>query len=65
MTPADFKEARRKLGLSAAALGHILNTDPRTIRRWESDDDPRPVNPIAARAMQWMLDGFRPKEMTK
>lgn len=61
MTPAEFKLARQSLGLSAAKLGRILDTDPRTIRRWESDADPRPVNPIAARVMQWMTDGYRPK----
>lgn len=62
MTPGQFKEARRKLGLSAAELGAILDTDPRTIRRWESADDPRPVNPIAARVVEWMLVGWRPPE---
>jgi DNA-binding transcriptional regulator YiaG len=61
MTPAEFKEARRKLGLSASKLGAILDTDPRTIRRWEQDGD-RPPNPIAARVMQWMLDGYRPPQ---
>ena len=62
MTPLQFKLARQSLGLSAARLGRILNSDPRTVRRWESDDDPRPVNPIAARVVQWMLDGWRPPE---
>jgi len=62
MNPTQFKKARQSLGLSAAQLGRILGTDPRTIRRWESADDPRPVNPIAAQVMIWMLDGFRPPE---
>lgn len=62
MTPAQFKEARHKLGLSASELGAILDTDPRTIRRWESPGDPRPVNPIAAQVMRWMLAGWRPPE---
>jgi DNA-binding transcriptional regulator YiaG len=62
MTPAQFKEARHKLGLSASQLGRVLDTDPRTIRRWESDEDPRPVNPIAARVMAWLLAGYRPPE---
>lgn len=57
-----FKKARQTLGLSASQLGDILGTDPRTIRRWESEGDPRPVNPIAARVMQWLLDGYRPPE---
>jgi DNA-binding XRE family transcriptional regulator len=65
MTPAEFKEARRRLGLSAAAMGAILATDPRTVRRWESEADPRPVNPIAARVVGWMLGGWRPPECTR
>ncbi|MFH1806811.1 MAG: hypothetical protein ABID63_18175 [Pseudomonadota bacterium] len=62
MTPTEFKEARHTLGLSARQLGVILDTDPRTIRKWESIDDPRPVNPIAGRVMEWMMAGFRPPE---
>lgn len=62
MTPTQFKQARRKLGLSATQLGHILNSDPRTIRRWESEGDARPVNPIAQQVLQWMLDGYRPPQ---
>jgi len=62
MTPTEFKQVRRKLGLSATQLGHILNSDPRTVRRWESEDDARPVNPIAMRVVQWMLDGYRPPQ---
>ena len=62
MTPTQFKQARRKLGLSATQLGHILNSDPRTVRRWESESDTRPVNPIAMQVMQWMLDGYRPPQ---
>jgi len=62
MTPTQFKEARHKLGLSATQLGHILNSDPRTVRRWESEDDARPVNPIAQQVVRWMLDGYRPPQ---
>lgn len=62
MSPAEFKEARRKLGLSASQLGHVLNTDPRTIRKWEEDDGTRPPNPIACRVIEWMLAGYRPPE---
>lgn len=62
MTPTEFKEARYKLGLSASDLGAILNTDPRTVRRWEDESGTRPPNPIACQVLQWMLDGFRPPE---
>lgn len=63
--PISFKSARNALGLSAAELGRILNTDPRTIRRWEADpetENARPPNPIACRVLSWMLDGYRPIE---
>ena len=62
MTPQDFKKARTDLGLSAAQLGAILNTDPRTIRKWEHQDGTRPPNPIACRVLEWMLAGYRPPE---
>ena len=62
MTPTEFKEKRQSLGLSQRQLGEILNSDPRTVRRWETESDPRPVNPIAARVLQWLLSGFRPPE---
>ena len=65
MSPEEFKEARRKLGLTQSQLGAILDTAPQTIRKWEMGEDrstARPVNPIAARALRWMLAGFRPPE---
>lgn len=65
MTSQDFKQARQQLGLTQAQLGRILDTAPQTIRRWEMDpkhSSARPINPIAAQAMRWMLDGFRPPE---
>lgn len=62
MTPSEFKEARRKLGLSSADIGYILNTDPRTIRKWEDESGTRPPNPIACRVLEWMLGGYRPPE---
>jgi DNA-binding transcriptional regulator YiaG len=62
MTPTEFKQARQKLGLSSSQLGVILNTDPRTVRRWEDDSSMRPPNPIACRVITWMLSGYRPPE---
>jgi len=63
MTPQEFKAARQKLGLTQAELGAVLNTAPQTIRKWEMPDGrstARSVNPVAAEAMRWFLDGFRP-----
>ncbi len=65
MTPREFKEARIALGLSQAQLGAILDTNPTTIRKWEAEPDrrtSRAPNPVAARVMRWLLDGFRPPE---
>lgn len=63
MTPEQFKEARRSLGLTQSQLGRILNTAPQTIRKWEmpaTRSTARSVNPVAAQVMHWMLDGYRP-----
>lgn len=41
MTPAELKEARRKLGLSAAGLAKALRMGKhggRTVRRWEAGE---------------------------
>ncbi len=62
LTHLQFKEARRKLRLSASQLGTILNTDPRTIRKWEDESGTRPPNPIACRVVEWLLAGYRPPE---
>lgn len=46
MTPTEFKEARRKLGLSAQGLADAVHVaEGRTVRRWESGerDIPGPV----------------------
>lgn len=65
MTPAQFKDARNRLGLSASQLADIINSDPRTIRKWEHEDGTRPPNPIAVRIMEWMLAGYRPPQWPK
>lgn len=64
MTPDQFKEARQSLGLTLSELAAILNTDPRTIRKWEAvhGNSARAPNPVAVQVMGWMLGGFRPPE---
>lgn len=57
MTSEQFKSARRALGYSQQSLADewgMGQNGGRTIRRWESGS--RPLNPIAAYAMQLMLD---------
>ena len=39
MTPQEFKAARQKLGLTQSQLGHLLDTAPQTIRKWEMSQD--------------------------
>lgn len=64
MTPTEFKEARRKLGLTVSDVANILGVEPRTVRKWEAETgtNARPPNPTAARVMLWMLDGWRPPQ---
>ena len=63
MTPAEFKQARNKSGLSQSALGKIIGVSDRTIRRWESaDPETQPPHPIACKALAWMLQPGRPAE---
>ncbi|MEP1521995.1 helix-turn-helix transcriptional regulator [Ascidiaceihabitans sp.] len=68
MDHTAFKAARKNLGLTLAELSRILDVDARTIRKWEADENAstgRRPNPVACRAMSWMLDGYRPKEWPK
>lgn len=49
MTPAEFKAARKALGLSANAMAEALKvSDGRTIRRWESGQRDIPGPAIVA-----------------
>ena len=63
MTADQFKEARRALGLSQSQLGAVLDTAPRTVRKWETGE--RSPNPIAVQAITWFLQGFRPEGWPK
>ena len=60
MTAQEFKEARRKLGLSVNELAAILDTNPVTIRKWETDpchNTARAPNPIACQVLRWLESG--------
>ena len=64
MTPQEFKTARQTLGLSISELSFVLDIQERTIRKWELDSDPRPVNPLAAQVMGWMIsDNYEPPRL--
>jgi DNA-binding transcriptional regulator YiaG len=65
MDNTEFKAARNGLGLTLLELALILDTDPRTVRKWEAATDrstARAPNPIAVRVLTWMVDGYRPPE---
>lgn len=57
MTPAEFKAARQRLGLSARVLAERLGVEgfspDRTIRYWETEGNKVP-GPVAV-AVQYML----------
>lgn len=54
MTPADFKAARQRLGLSQNALARALRVaDGRTVRRWEAGQ--RDIPGPAMVAVAYML----------
>lgn len=61
MTPDEFKQARRELGLTLSELAHILDTDRRTLQRWEADPNSsttaRAPNPIACQVLRWLKSG--------
>ena len=48
MTPAEFKAARKALGLTVNAIASELRTNERTIRRWERGDIPIPHTAVLA-----------------
>lgn len=65
MTSEEFKNARMALGLTVRDVAHILDTNEKTVRLWERIAYDREPNPVAARVMQWMLDGYRPPEFAE
>ena len=68
MTPADIKEARRKLGLSVADLARLLDTDPQTVRRMEQRPDgstSRKPAPRMVRLLRAYSEGYRPQDWPK
>ena len=65
MTPAEIKQARLRLGLSQAQLGHLLDTDRQSIYRMELPEGRlthRKPAPRMVRLLRAYLDGYRPKD---
>ena len=47
MTPAEFKDARLKLGLSVERMAAVLHVQARNLQRWEAGDRDIPGPAIA------------------
>jgi DNA-binding transcriptional regulator YiaG len=65
MTPQDIKRLRDDLGLSAADLAALLETDENTVRRMEMRRDTKNARLPArrmTRLMQAYRDGWRPHD---
>lgn len=60
MTPAEFKEARRKLGRSAKQIAVLMGYG--AVQRIHEIEARATVPPQAARLMQAYLDGYRPPD---
>jgi transcriptional regulator with XRE-family HTH domain len=52
LTPAEFKQARKALGLSITALADAFSVNERTVRRWEYGAIPIPGTAVLA--MQYL-----------
>lgn len=68
MTPQDIKRLRDTLGLSAADLAAMLETDENTVRRMEMRRDTKNARLPARRMMRLMQayrDGWRPHDWPK
>lgn len=65
MSPAEVKDARHTLGLSASEMARLLDTDQQTIRRMEQSETAntfrRPA-PRMVRLITAYLDGYRPDD---
>lgn len=65
MTPAEFKQARRELGLTQSQLARLLDSDESAIRKTESRPDAsqhRAPAPRMVRLMRAYLAGYRPDD---
>ncbi len=59
MTPFEFHAARRALGASINEMAVLLNTESRTIRRYE--DGSRSPGGSTVQLIEALLDGWRPR----
>lgn len=67
MTPDEFREAQRELGLTDAELAAMLGMEnPQHLRRYKvrkpDAGSARPIKPWTARLLRAYLDGYRPAD---
>ena len=65
MTPAEFKAARKALGLTITALASEFRTNERTIRRWEHGDIQIPGTAVLAMKYLAGITGIRFNGLTR
>ncbi len=59
MTPEQFRDGRRNLGLSTKNLAELFGVSSgRTVRRWEAGE--RDIPGPAIRLMTWLTTGEKP-----
>jgi DNA-binding XRE family transcriptional regulator len=58
MTPTEFKDARKALGLTQSQMAEALGLSPRTIRAFEADEtrsSHKPIRPRTAMQVESLL----------
>ena len=65
MTPAEIREARQSLGLTAEQMARLMETTAGAVYRWEMAGDQSSARSLPARAerlLQAYLAGYRPDD---
>ena len=53
MTPEEFRELRKRLGLNQTQLAAEWGTTARSVRRWEAGETP--IQPVTAYCLRMMV----------
>jgi plasmid maintenance system antidote protein VapI len=60
MTPAEFKAARKSLGLSSSQMATLLGVHPQSVRRLEGPAT-KTIPETTGRLVEAFLGGYRPE----
>ncbi len=63
MTPAEFRQARKSLGLTQGQLAPLVGRKVRNVQQWERGD--RTIDPAAVRLLRAYSEGYRPQDWPK